>query len=104
MKIIINKQEFNVDIADSFKKRFFGLMGKKNITTGLFFPKTRSIHTFFMKEAIDIIMIDKNNKVVYYQKNLKKNRIIIKKKAYHTIELPNHSLTNININDKLTIS
>lgn len=104
MKIIINNDEFNVDIANTFKKRLFGLMGKRNIKKGIFFPKTKSIHTFFMKEDIDIIMVDKNNQVIYYQKGLTKNKILIKKKAYHTIELPNHSLTNININDKLTIS
>ena len=103
MKIIINKQEFNLEIANTFSKRFFGLMGKKNIKTGYFFPKTKSIHTFFMKEAIDVIMIDKNNKVIYYQKSVPKNKIIIKKKAYHTIELPNNSINNININDKLTL-
>ena len=49
MKIIINQEEFNVDVADTFKKRLFGIMGKRNIKKGLFFPKTRSIHTFFMK-------------------------------------------------------
>ena len=103
MKIIINKLEFNVDVADSFKKRLFGLMGKRNIKKGIFFPKTRSIHTFFMKEDIDVIMIDKNNKVIYYKKNLSKNKILIKKKAYHTVELPSNSLQNININDKLII-
>ena len=104
MEIIINNQKFNVTVADSFKKKFFGLMGKKNITKGIFFPKTGSIHTFFMKENIDVILVDKNYQVVYYQKNVKKNKIIIKKKAYHTIELPYNSLNNININDKLTIS
>ena len=104
MEIIINNQIFNVDVANSFYKKFYGLMGKRNIQKGLFFPKTKSIHTFFMKENIDIIMIDKNNKVVYYQKNLSKNKIIIKKKAYHTIELPSNSLQEINLNDKLTIS
>ena len=104
MKIIINKQEFNVDKADTFKKRLFGLMGKKNIKRGIFFPKTKSIHTFFMKEAIDIIMIDRNNKVIYYKKSFPKWKILIKKEAYHTIELPNNSISNININDKLTIS
>ena len=104
MRIIINNKIFDVDVANNFKKRLFGLMGKKNIKKGLFFPKTRSIHTFFMKEAIDIIMIDKNNKVIYYQKNLPKNKIVIKKEAYHTIELPRNSLNEININDKLTIS
>ena len=103
MKIVINKLEFNVDEANSFKKKLFGLMGKKNIKVGMFFPKTRSIHTFFMKEDIDIIMIDKNNKVVYFEKNLGKNKIRIKKKAYHTIELPSNSLNNININDRLII-
>ena len=103
MKIIINEQEFNVDKADTLKKRLFGLMGKRNIKTGLFFPKTKSIHSFFMKEEIDIIMIDKNNKVIYYQKRFPKHRILIKKKAYHTIELPYNSLSNISINDTLTI-
>ena len=103
MKVIINKDEFNLEIANSFHKRFWGLMGKKNIKVGIFFPKTKSIHTFFMKEDIDIIMINKENRVIFYQKSVPKNKIIIKKKAYHTIELPNHSLTNININDKLTL-
>ena len=104
MEIIINNQKFNVLVADTFKKKLFGLMGKKNIKTGMFFPKTKSIHTFFMKETIDIIMIDKNNNVVYYQKNVPKRKIIIKKEAYHTIELPRNSLNNINVHDKLTIS
>ncbi len=103
MRIVINNHKFNVDVADSFRKKLFGLMGKKNIKVGMFFPKTRSIHTFFMKEDIDIIMIDKNNQVVYFEKNLKKRRIRIKKKAYHTIELPSNSLNNININDRLII-
>ena len=103
MKIILNNQELNLDIANSFFKRLFGLMGKKNITKGMFFPKTRSIHTFFMKENIDIIMIDKNNNIIYYQESVPKNKIIIKKKAYHTIELPNNSINNINLGDKLTI-
>ncbi len=52
-----------------------------------------------MKENIDIIMINKDNKVVYYEKNVPKGKIIIKKEAYHTIELPANSLINININD-----
>ena len=101
---MVNNDKFNIEIADTFKKRLFGLMGKKNIKTGLYFPNTSSIHTFFMKEDIDVIMIDKENKVVYFEKNLKKNKILIKKKAHHTIELPHNSLNKININDKLTIS
>ena len=103
MRIIINNQEFIVDIANNFKKKFLGLMGQRNISKGMFFPKTRSIHTFFMKDNIDIIMINKKNYIVYYKKNVPRNKIIIKKEAYHTIELPKNSLNNIQINDKLII-
>lgn len=104
MEIIINQEKFNIDVADTFKKRLLGLMGKQNIKKGLFFPKTRSIHTFFMKEDIDIIMIDKNNKVVYFKKNLSRNKILIKKKAYHTIELPHNSLKNIELGNQVLIN
>ncbi len=103
MEIIIDNKSFNLEIANTFKKRFFGLMGKKVITTGIFFPKTKAIHTFFMKDKIDIIMINKNNEIIYYQTNLDRNKIIIKKEAYHTIELPKNSLTNLKIGHKLTI-
>lgn len=104
MKILINKQEFNVDVANTFIKRFLGLMGKKNIKKGIFFPKTKSIHTFFMRESIDIIMINRDNKIVYYKANMPKNKIIIKKEAYHTIELPNNSLKNIKLGDQISIT
>ena len=96
MKIKIDKKIINVKQASSFKDRLIGLMGKKNITEGLFLPHTRSIHTFFMKDNIDIIMINKDNKIIYYQKNIKKNKIIIKLKAYSTIELPKNTIDKFN--------
>ena len=104
MEIVINQNKFKVDVANTFKKRLFGLMGKTNIQKGIFFPKTRSIHTFFMKENIDVIMIDKNNKIVYYHKNLQRNKILIKKKAYHTIELPHNSLKCIELGNQIMIN
>ena len=103
MEIMINKEKISLNVADTFQKRLFGLMGKRYIQTGLFFPKTRSIHTFFMKKNIDIIMLDKNNKIIYLEKNVSKNRIIIKKKAYHTIELPSNTINNLNLGEELTI-
>ena len=67
-------------------------MRKKNITKGMFFPKTRSIHTFFMKDNIDVIMLNKEKKIIYYQTNVKRNKIIIKKEAHDTIELPKNTI------------
>lgn len=57
-----------------------GFMGKKNIDNSLMFNKCNSIHTFFMKENIDVIMCDNNNKILFYYKDLKKNKIILPKK------------------------
>lgn len=67
-------------------------MFKKNFKYGLCFKRCNSIHTFFMKENIDIIMTNKHNKILYIHNNLKKNKIILPKKGvYYTYELPNGS-------------
>ena len=101
MEIIINEEKFNVDTANTFWKRLTGLMFKKNIKKGIIFFKTGSIHTFFMLEKIDVIMLNKDGFVIYYKKNIKKNKIIIKKKAYYTIELPSNSINKLAIGDKI---
>ena len=75
MKLILDK-EINLKEANTLKKRLLGLMFKTNIQEGLVF-KTKAIHTFFMKENIDVIITDKNNKTIAFYKNLKRNKIII---------------------------
>ena len=57
-----------------------GFMGKKNIDIALMFNKCNSIHTFFMTENIDVIMCDNNNKILFYYKDLRKNKIILPKR------------------------
>lgn len=90
--------------AKTFKERLLGLMFKKNINYCLLFKNCNSIHTFFMKENIDVVMTDKNNKIIYIKKNMKKNRIILpKKNVYQTYEFPSNFIKELNINDKLKI-
>ena len=76
MYIVINNKKINVIEASTFKQRLYGLMGKTNIDYAMLFEKCNSIHTFFMKENIDIIGLDPNNKVIYKYENLSKNKII----------------------------
>ena len=64
-------------------------MFKKNINYAIRI-KTNSIHTFFMKENIDIVITDKDNNVLYIINNLDKNKIIIKPNVYYTYEFPNN--------------
>ena len=78
-------------------------MGKTNINYALLFKRCSSIHTFFMKENIDVIMLDKENNIKYYYKNLEKNKIILPKKgASKTIELPINTF-DFKINEKIII-
>lgn len=92
MKINVNSK-----ICNSFNNRLMGLMFKDKIIP-LCFPRCNSIHTFFMKHNIDVIMADKNHKVIGIYKNVSKNKIIINRKAYYTYELPINTY-KIELND-----
>ena len=52
--------------ASSFATRFMGLMGKKELPfgSGLHIVPCNSIHTFFMRIAIDALFLDRERKVV----------------------------------------
>ena len=60
-------------LADSFFKRFKGLMFNKKMEDhdALILKPCNSIHTFFMNYSIDAIFLDKDLKVVKIKKNLK---------------------------------
>ncbi|MBQ8891522.1 MAG: DUF192 domain-containing protein [Bacilli bacterium] len=89
MKVIVNNKEIKLIDANTFLKKLKGFMFQKNINYCLRF-KTNSIHTFFMKEKIDIIMTDRHNNVLFILKNVPKNKVIIKKNVYYTYEFPNN--------------
>ena len=63
MEIIVENKKIKLELANTFLKRLKGFMFKKNINYCLLL-KTNSIHTFFMKEDIDILMTNKNNEVL----------------------------------------
>ena len=100
MYLETNKNKYKIEIANSFYKRLTGLIGKKDIDYGLLIPKCNSIHTYFMKENIDIVGLDINNEVIYKYENLDKNRVIrINNPAKTTsiLEMPKNSTKKIKI-------
>lgn len=87
MFITIDKKRYDLEYCNTFFKRFKGLMFKKNIDKILCFPKCNSIHTCFMFNSIDVIMTDKNLKILYIYKNVKPWKFILPKKdVYYTFE------------------
>ena len=56
--------------AKTFIQKLKGLMFQKDFNYILKF-KTNGIHTFFMKTNIDVILTDKNHKILYIYKKFK---------------------------------
>ena len=103
MKIIKDKNNIKLEYCNSFFDRLKGFMFTKNINKCLCFPKCNSIHTMFMLKPIDVIMTDKNYKILYIFKNVKPYRIILpKKNVYYTFELPINKF-NFKTNQKIGI-
>ncbi len=105
MYLKVNKEKYPILLANTFYKRLTGLIGKTNINYGMLFPKCNSIHTYFMKENIDILGLNENNEVIYKYENLNSNRIIKisnTPKKTSILEMPANSTKKIAIGTILT--
>ena len=103
MKLIHNNKEINLTECTTFISRFRGFMLTRNIDKALLFDNCDSIHTFFMKENISVILCNKDNIVLHYYNNLSPNKIILpKKNVTKVFELPANYF-DIKINDRLEI-
>ena len=95
-----------VKIAKSFKDKLLGLMYQKNIDYGLLITNCKSIHTFFMLENIDVLLLDKNNRILMINRNVKPNKVLIfnNKNKTNILELPCNSSINLKVNDIIDIN
>ena len=78
-------------MADSIFARMKGLLGRKELKSGqaLVLKPCDSVHTFFMQFAIDVLFVDKHNKVVGAASNLLPFRLSpLFFRAAYAIELP----------------
>ena len=95
MKLVIDKQIIEIEVADTFRKRLVGLLMKEAFNKALLLKNIKAIHTLGMKFNIDIIFLDKDYQVIGYQLNIAPNKIIKgAKNTKHILELD----TNITMN------
>lgn len=81
----------------SWKEKLVGLIGQQK-PQALFFKTRFGIHTFGLKFPIDIIILDKNNKVVKIKINLGPNKLFFWNPVYNrVIELPRVKIAKNNI-------
>lgn len=98
----------DVVVADTPFKRMKGLLWRKEFSKGqaLILEPCNSIHTFFMRFAIDVLFVDKDNRVVKVVSNIRPFRLSgIYFNAAFAIELPNGTIlsTSTKENDTLLL-
>ena len=84
------KEQIEASVADSFFLRLRGLIGRDPKSFGpLLITPCSDIHTFFMSAAIDVIYLDKKDKVIKVACNLAPNKVFGPvKHARKVLELP----------------
>lgn len=103
MKLIYGNTDIALYECKDFFSRLKGFMFTRNIDKALLFDKCNSIHTFFMKENIDVIMCDKDNMVLYFYSNLSKNKVILPKKGVKKVFETPKGYFDIKINERMII-
>ena len=99
--------KLNIKVANTFSKKLIGLMFKKNIDYGLLIPNCKSIHTFNMREPIDVLLLDSNFMVLMINRNVLPNKIInfyTKEKHPYILELPQGASKKIKVLDIIDIN
>ncbi len=99
---------FRVTVADSILGRLVGLLGKRSLQPdrGVWIVPANAIHTVGMLFPFDVVMIDKDFRVVSAIEMVKPFRVILPKlRAESVIELPAHTIfrSRTQVGDKLLI-
>jgi uncharacterized membrane protein (UPF0127 family) len=113
LKVSVRNQTRNavlgeaVDVADTSEKRRTGLLKHERLEPGegLWIKPCESVHTFFMKFAIDLVYVDKKHKVRKVRKAVPPWRVSACLTAHSIIELPAGTIerTGTQAGDELSI-
>lgn len=100
----------NVEVATNVWDRFRGLMLRSHFPegSGLVIDRCSSIHMFFMRFPIDVLYLDRDDRVVRIQEHVKPWRIgpLWTKNARCVVELPAGTVarTNTNVGDRIQVN
>jgi uncharacterized membrane protein (UPF0127 family) len=95
-------------MAQTWKQRLVGLLAHKELRQGqgMWLSPCKSVHTIGMRFPIDVIFLDKNNRIKKLDQAVKPYRICLAKKgAYSVLEVPAGTIskTELKRGDKLVI-
>lgn len=90
MKLIINNKKIKLKKIDGFFNRFKLLkFNLEKLKEGYLLSKRKYLSTYLFCQRVDVIMTDKNNKIMYLYSNLKSEKFIFfKRKVSNVYILP----------------
>lgn len=99
---------FRVAVADSMLGRLVGLLGRKSLQPdrGVWIVPANSVHTVGMLFSFDLVMIDKDFRVVGLKEMVKPFRVVLPKlRAESVLELSAHTIfrSRTEVGDELII-
>lgn len=79
-----------IEVAGTAGRRNKGLLGRTGLNPGegLWIVPCEAVHTFAMKFAIDLVYLDRNQRVVKVRSAVRPGRISAALRAHSVIELP----------------
>ena len=87
------------ELAYGMFARMRGLLGRDGLAEGhgMWFPRTSSVHMFFMRFPIDVVFIDRDRRVVRVSVGLAPWRIAGARGAVAALELPARSTVGLDL-------
>jgi uncharacterized membrane protein (UPF0127 family) len=78
------------DVADRMLPRMRGLLGRSGLSSGegIFLSPAPSVHTFFMRFAIDVVFLDASKTIVKIAHSVRPWRMTGARHASAALELP----------------
>lgn len=106
MYLKVNNKKIRINKLTNFFDRIKSLRFiLEKIDYGLLFPKKHGITTVFLCQKIDIIMTDKENKILYIYKNVKSEKYFFpRRKVYNIFFLPLKTADNFNKGDIIELN
>lgn len=86
-----------LSVAATVPSRVRGLLGRRELAEGegLLITPCRGVHTFLMKFPIDVLFLDKNNRIIHTVEHLQPHRMTrVLFRSSSVIELPAGAVFN----------
>lgn len=79
----------DVTITETARERMRGLLGRETLATGeaLLLKRCGSVHTFGMRFAIDVLFLDRYQRVIAIHHDVPSRRMLFSLRAAQTLEM-----------------